>query len=152
MKTQIKNLVKTAFLMLVTVTIFSCSKKEDEPAPPSIYGKWEFDKYNNRISNDGDPEVLSPEINYIHEAACNKDYLIINTNNTSVVGSHQPNCQNTLEVKCDDIKFDGKKMILNWGVSDGTATILNLTATDLIFESRRPEGGLLGIYKLKRVL
>jgi hypothetical protein len=35
MKTQIKNTVKVAFLMLVSITIFSCSKSDDAAKPVS---------------------------------------------------------------------------------------------------------------------
>lgn len=63
MKTQIKNLLKTAFLMLATISIFSCSKKDDEVTTPVS------EKYTvpveitfNGLTHPSSIDVLVPDI------------------------------------------------------------------------------------------
>jgi hypothetical protein len=57
MKTQFKNIVKTAFLMLVSIAIFSCSKKDDAPAPVAA-------NYSVPVSIDFNGDMYTSTINF----------------------------------------------------------------------------------------
>ena len=64
MKTQITKTIKLAFLMLVTITIFSCSKKDDEPAPTPATESYTVpvEITFNGATNTSSMDVLVPDI------------------------------------------------------------------------------------------
>jgi hypothetical protein len=136
MKTQIKNTVKAAFLMLLTISIFSCSKKDDEPVPTPATESYTVpvEITFNGITHTSSIDVLVPDISInpcntiwaIAEQKVEKFGFVIGNFNASggtIDKIVDPN-------GCAKMKFEGKRTDANLGdleyfiKTDGGGTIV----------------------------
>ncbi|WP_375605363.1 lipocalin family protein [Flavobacterium davisii] len=86
-----KNVLKIAFLLVVTIISNACSKEEEkknEIPMPTIVGKWEFSKkidYNEL----GQEQFRD----YVNKCGTSKDYLLIELNKSYTEAITPSNCQ-----------------------------------------------------------
>jgi hypothetical protein len=121
------NLIKI-IAILVSTLFMSCAK--DDEIPPSLIGKWEFDKLITYNSGVAQPIIDSP----FNTPGCTKTYLEFKPNNIFSVGTYSVSgCALTI----DDNRYvsDGKIIQLNL-VFRSLATITTLTNTDLVLDLR----------------
>jgi hypothetical protein len=127
-------------LLAATVSLTSCSK-DDDNAETSIVGKWNSAK-EGVITNG--VELLT---DYVHEAGCSKDYVEFKAdksfNDVSFDSSNpaMPCMQTTATGTFTRSGSQVTQTAIFMGITySATATILNLTGTDLKVKYTDPDG------------
>jgi hypothetical protein len=147
-----KNLNFIKIIAILVSTLFMSCAKDDE-VPPSLIGKWEFDKFIN-YDNFGvaQPIIDSP----FNVPGCTKSYLEFKPNNLLTFGIYNGSgC--ALTANDDRYVSDGKIIQLNLPFPS-LATITTLTNTDLVLDLRPldrpvndPNNFIIGTLTFKRI-
>jgi hypothetical protein len=122
------NLIKI-IAILVSTLFMSCAK--DDEIPPSLIGKWEFDKFIQYNFGVPQPAIDHP----FNVPGCTKSYFEFKPNNILSLGVYNGNnCALTV----DDNRYVSDGKIIQFNLSDFRflATITTLTNTDLVIDLR----------------
>jgi hypothetical protein len=126
-----KTMKKTILILLVAVSLFSCSKNDDDNGGEqqlalnyeNMSGDWD---YTTVIKADGS------EIPYLHRCSINKDFAHIESNATIKSRYYNQICE-MQENNCDGYYFNGNR-IINCFDDFSNARVTSLTATTMKLE------------------
>jgi hypothetical protein len=124
--------MKTIFKLITIVlisTVFSCAK--DDEMPPSLIGRWAFDKAIPYSSGVAQPAIDAP----FNDPNCTKSFLEFKPNNIMSFGRYTGGTC-TLVVMDERYVSDGKIIQFNQPLGPSLGTISKLTSTDLVIDTR----------------
>jgi hypothetical protein len=106
---------------------FSCSK--DDETPPSLFGKWEVQKWN-RFDNGN---LLPDEQPFFSQPGCKKATFELKSNNIATKTTFSgANCE--INVSDESFISDGMVFQANYILPDMNGKIVTLTNSELIFD------------------
>lgn len=120
-----KNSISTILILCLAIFSISCSTSDDAPAapPPSILGKWEYQKAETKLPADNSIVsiiVFNPLSN------CVRNYLLIKDNNTLDQVQHAAPCAASTQ----NFNYTLGNNTITYGTVERKIELL--TATDLV--------------------